>query len=333
MTLRVVELFSGIGAQRMALTLAGIPHEVVGVSEIDEPAIRSYTAIYGDCPNLGDITKVEKLPPCDLLTYSFPCQDLSIQGKKQGMGEGTRSGLVWEVMRLLKAAGERDKPEWLLMENVPLVLTSPLWEDLVQMLTDMGYFSKYGLLDSSDFGSAQSRVRAFMVSRRGGAAPPDLPKGGGERKCIMDILEQEPEERFLKEYPEEMMVWRKKIYDGIQVVADLDVPTTIETMRRVFSPKGLCRTLTKGDKGKQPKIIVGKTKGGFQVRTLSPRECWRSMGFPDWAYERAAAVSSDKNLYDQAGNSIVVDVLVSIFVSMFRTKGSHIQKRITEVVA
>ena len=107
MTLRVVELFSGIGAQRMALTLAGIPHEVVGVSEIDEPAIRSYAAIFGDCPNLGDITKVETLPPCDLLTYSFPCQDLSMQGRKQGMGEGTRSGLVWEVMRLLKAAGER----------------------------------------------------------------------------------------------------------------------------------------------------------------------------------------------------------------------------------
>lgn len=188
MTLRVVELFSGIGAQRMALTLAGIPHEVVAVSEIDGAAIRSYEVIYGDCPNLGDIMKVEALPPCDLLTYSFPCQDLSIQGKKQGMGEGTRSGLVWEVMRLLEAAGERERPEWLLMENVPLVLTSPLWEDLVQMLTDMGYSSKYGLLDSSDFGSAQSRVRAFMVSRRG-ATPPDLPKGGGKRRRIMDVLE------------------------------------------------------------------------------------------------------------------------------------------------
>lgn len=105
-TLRVVELFAGIGAQRMALTLEGIPHTVVAISEIDRHALASYEAIYGDCPNLGDITKIEKLPPCDLVTYSFPCQDLSIAGKRQGMGEGTRSGLVWEVMRLL----ERERP-------------------------------------------------------------------------------------------------------------------------------------------------------------------------------------------------------------------------------
>lgn len=129
------------------------------------------------------------------------------------------------------------------------------------------------------------------------------------------------------------MVWRKKIYDGIQVVADLDIPTNFETLRRVFSPKGLCRTLTKGDKGKQPKVIMGKTKGGFQVRTLSPRECWRLMGFPDWAYDRAASVSTETQLYDQAGNSIVVDVLAAVFVSIYRTKGCHVQKRITEVVA
>lgn len=104
--LRVIELFAGIGAQRMALTLEGIPHTVVAICEIDAHALASYEAIHGDCPNLGDITKVERLPPCDLVTYSFPCQDLSIAGKRKGMGEGTRSGLVWEVMCLL----ERESP-------------------------------------------------------------------------------------------------------------------------------------------------------------------------------------------------------------------------------
>ena len=73
MTLRVVELFSGIGAQRMALMQAGIDHEVVAISEINKHSLASYEAIYGDCPNLGDISKVERLPPCDLVTYSFPC--------------------------------------------------------------------------------------------------------------------------------------------------------------------------------------------------------------------------------------------------------------------
>ena len=71
--LRVVELFSGIGAQAMALRLQGIPYKVVGTSEIDKHAMRSYEAIHGPVDQLGDITKLERLPECDLVTYSFPC--------------------------------------------------------------------------------------------------------------------------------------------------------------------------------------------------------------------------------------------------------------------
>ena len=73
MTLRVIELFAGIGAQTTALKRLGIEHEVVAICEIDKHAIKSYTALHGETPNLGDITKVERLPDCDLLTYSFPC--------------------------------------------------------------------------------------------------------------------------------------------------------------------------------------------------------------------------------------------------------------------
>ena len=71
--LRVVELFSGIGAQAMALKLQGIPYRVVGTSEIDSHAMTSYEAIHGPVNQLGDITKLEHLPECDLVTYSFPC--------------------------------------------------------------------------------------------------------------------------------------------------------------------------------------------------------------------------------------------------------------------
>ena len=71
--LRVVELFSGIGSQAMALKLLGIPYEVVGTSEIDVRAMQSYEAIHGPVNQLGDITKLEALPDCDLVTYSFPC--------------------------------------------------------------------------------------------------------------------------------------------------------------------------------------------------------------------------------------------------------------------
>lgn len=73
MTIKVIELFAGIGAQAAALERLGLDHECIAVAEIDERAYRGYCAIHGDVPNLGDVTKIEHLPECDLLTYSFPC--------------------------------------------------------------------------------------------------------------------------------------------------------------------------------------------------------------------------------------------------------------------
>ena len=108
MTIRVIELFSGIGAQHQALKELGLDFEIVGTSEIDKHAIRGYEAIHGPVNNLGDITKIERLPECDLLTYSYPCTSISISGKREGMveGSGTASSLLWEVGRLLKIAKE-----------------------------------------------------------------------------------------------------------------------------------------------------------------------------------------------------------------------------------
>lgn len=92
------ELFAGIGAFRKALINIDIPHEIVGISEVDKFAIKSYQAIYGETRNYGDISKVEKLDYADLWTYGFPCQDISIMGKKAGIAKGiTRSGLLHEV--------------------------------------------------------------------------------------------------------------------------------------------------------------------------------------------------------------------------------------------
>lgn len=109
MTLRVIELFAGIGAQASALERLGIDFKST-VCEIDNHAYNAYCAIHGPTENLGDITKVEHLPPCDLLTYSFPCQDLSVAGYQRGMekGSGTRSSLLWEVGRLLDDMRERE---------------------------------------------------------------------------------------------------------------------------------------------------------------------------------------------------------------------------------
>jgi len=269
-TLRVVELFAGVGSQRMALRDEGIDHEVLAIAEIDKHALASYEAIHGDCPNLGDITKVEQLPECDLVTYSFPCQDLSLAGKRAGMGEGTRSGLVWEVVRLLEAAEHR--PEWLLMENVPQVLTSPLWPDLLDRLAAMGYRNKFAKLDSSRFGSAQKRVRAFMVSRLD-REPPDLPTStDAPSRCIRDIMEPEVSERYVKRIPLERIKWREPVpgysnpqSDGLVCPLIDSADPRLET-RRIAAERSLSPTLRRGvsvtvvseDEEERAKGVCGK---------------------------------------------------------------------------
>lgn len=168
--LRVIELFAGIGSQHQALKNLGIPHEVVAISEIDKWAIIGYEAIHGPVNNLGDIRKIEHLPECDLITYSFPCQDLSVAGNKKGMteGSGTRSSLLWEVGRLLEDMRERNVlPEVLLMENVDAILNKvnmANFQKWIMTLNEMGYVSSYAVMNAKDYGIPQNRKRCFMVS-------------------------------------------------------------------------------------------------------------------------------------------------------------------------
>lgn len=199
--IRVVELFAGIGAQHQALKQAQIPHEVVAISEIDQGAVRAYEAIHGPTNNLGDITKVEHLPDCDLLTYSFPCQDLSVAGKRKGMskGSGTRSGLLWEVERLLADMRERESlPNALLMENVDAILFEANIRDFkkwIARLSEFGYTSSYKVLDAADYGVPQRRKRCFMVSLLDGRFF-TFPKGIPLDKRLKDVLEDDVDESY-----------------------------------------------------------------------------------------------------------------------------------------
>ena len=120
-TITVNELFSGIGAQKKALQRIGIEHKIIGISEIDKYAIRSYEAMYGETFNYGDIRTIERLNYADLWTYSFPCTDISVAGKQEGINENTRSGLLYQVQRLLEIAKKDNTlPKYLLLENVKI---------------------------------------------------------------------------------------------------------------------------------------------------------------------------------------------------------------------
>ena len=147
---RLIELFAGVGSQAMALKKLGVDFEHYKVIEFDEHAINSYNAIHNTSFKPTDITKItaNDLNITDtenftyILTYSFPCQDLSIAGKQAGMKKGTRSGLLWEVERLLKESHEL--PQVLLMENVPQVASNENLKDFhewQQFLTSLGYMN------------------------------------------------------------------------------------------------------------------------------------------------------------------------------------------------
>lgn len=122
--MKFIDFFSGIGGFHSGLEKAGM--ECVGWCEFDKFAQASYRAMY-DTTNLwfgNDVTKVRgwELPKADLWTFGFPCQDVSIAGKQKGIKEGTRSGLFYEIMRLLDECKE-NKPKWLVCENVKNLLS------------------------------------------------------------------------------------------------------------------------------------------------------------------------------------------------------------------
>ena len=199
--LRVIELFSGVGSQRMAFNevskRTGIPFEFVAQCDIDKFAVRSYNAIHGETPNLGDITKVDKLPDCDILTWSFPCQSLSQAGLKEGMkkGSGTESALAWEVIRLLECS---HRPDWLVMENVPAITYKTnikQFNQIITALARLGYYSKYKVLHATDYNVAQTRARCLMISRLG-EMPTDFPKPIGCTHTLNDYLESSPDVKY-----------------------------------------------------------------------------------------------------------------------------------------
>ncbi len=399
--LRVVELFSGIGAQAMALRNTGVPHTSVCV-EIDGGAHASYCAIHGDTPNLGDITALDSLPACDLVTWSFPCQSLSIAGRQDGMaeGSGTRSSLAWEVLRLLRDAHSRgEAPRWLVMENVKGLLSRRNTGEFARIraeLEALGYTNSWAVLNAVDFGVPQKRERVFMVSSLDGRSF-TFPGGSRTELRLRDLLEAPGDvdpSLFLSDekvarYEEHArrhreaghgLGWRPGEGDGVSPTV-LTNPTKGETntiivsgtlggygqTSRVYDPEGLSPTVTtpaggghipailypegtrrgyreahEGDglvmprptlaRGTvqdqvSPTLTTGQGCGtgtvvgadpGLRVRFLSPRECWRLMGFPDWAYDRAVALGHSRTrLYRQAGNSIVVPVLEAVFRGMF----------------
>lgn len=202
--LRLIELFAGIGSQTQALTNIGVPHTVVGISEIDKYAIQSYKAMHGEVTNFGDIREIKSLPDADLWTYSFPCQDISVAGKGAGIKEGTRSGLLFEVERLLITASENGNlPKYLLLENVKNLVSKKFKADFdrwLAFLESLGYSNYWQILNAKDYGIPQNRERVFCVSIRGEHKPFKFPEKRELKLRLRDMIDEIVDEKYyLKE--------------------------------------------------------------------------------------------------------------------------------------
>jgi DNA (cytosine-5)-methyltransferase 1 len=204
--MKLLSLFSGIGAFEKALDKLGIPYELVAFCEIDKYASKSYQAIHGvpESKNLGDITKVDEkqLPKdIDLITYGFPCQDISIAGNQKGLfnadGTQTRSGLFFEALRII----EETKPRVAIAENVKNLTGKKFagqFKLVLESLEQAGYNNYWKVLNAKDFGIPQNRERVFIVSIR-----KDVDNGTFQfPTCfplmlrLKDVLDEEVDERY-----------------------------------------------------------------------------------------------------------------------------------------
>lgn len=263
--IRVFEAFAGIGTQRMALRNLGIPHDVVAIAEIDKFAIKSYEAVHGETFNVGDISKVsvEEIPDHDLLTYSFPCQDISVAGLQNGLdkGTGTRSSLLWECERIIKAK----RPKYLMLENVKNLVgkkNKANFETWLDILSGYGYTNYWQVLNAKDYGVPQNRERVFVISILGEHTPYQFPKPIPLTKTLKDVLEDEvPEKYYLSEEKIKHIVWGEpsETKGGIHYLGT-GTPN-YRLINNVYSSTGISPALTTAQGGgKTPQIkVVGNT--------------------------------------------------------------------------
>ena len=280
--------------------------------------------------NFGSITQLtgEKMPVCDLLIYSFPCQDLSTGGNGLGMkkNSGTRSSLLWEIERILKELHELKKlPQYLLMENVKTILCDRYSKDFnkfLRFLESIGYTNdKPMILNAQDFGIPQERIRAFIVSSL------------SKTSCrISECIESAKTPKNYNVLDFLRLDYKDKILKLEADIAQLNKTPSRQEMWRINGREAksdtIIRTITCNMDRTQTAVLF-KYKDSY--RRLTIREAFLLMGFTEDEYERTMHLEfTYRRMNKLIGNSIVVNVLVEIFREMFAGKYDINPRKIQE---
>lgn len=320
--MKLLSLFSGIGAFEKALDNLDILYELVNYCEIDKYASKAYSLIHNvpESKNLGDITKVDtsNLRDIDICSYGFPCQDISIQGMQKGFtddGGRTRSGLFFEALRII----EDTKPKYAIAENVKNLVSKRFekeFEIVLSSLEEAGYNNYWQVLNSKDFGIPQNRERVFIVSIRKDIDDGKLKFPQPELLFlnVRDILDDVVSPNcYLKDEDVRKFVSKPTSVGNCSQLGYIDRPTFHDFSNRVYSIDGIARTLM-GEGGNCNDKAGQYLLDSGQIRRLTPKECFRLMGFDDRDIDVLIKNKiSNTQLYKMAGNSIVVNVLEAIF--------------------
>lgn len=301
-----LDLFSGIGGFHLGLREAGFKFGWTGHSEIDKYAKQIYQKYFSQSEDLGDVTNIDVrgLPEIDLITFGFPCQDLSIAGKRGGLG-ATRSGLFYQAIRIIKAK----KPSYFIFENVKGLFSSNNGKDFLSVLravADIGYDGQWQLLNTRWF-LPQNRERIYFVGYpRGTSGQQIFPLGEelenvtGEGKGFKDGLWSQAVDSNYYKGP-----------DGKRTMIQVGNMGTNAEAHRVYSSEGIARTIKNGG-GMGAK--TGLYAVARRIRRLTPTECERLQGFPDgWTqYGKAGELISDTQRYKCLGNAVSVPVVQAV---------------------
>lgn len=297
-------------------------HPIKDISKLSEDLIAQLYKANIRTKNFGSIVDIGngkiRMPDVDLLTYSFPCQDLSTGGLTKGMkkGSGTRSGLLWEIEKILQILEKENRlPKYLLMENVKAILAPSNKDDLDQwlgFLKSIGYQNNEPMiLDATKFGIPQDRKRCFIISRLGKEPlkikPSDIETN--EKWNCLDFIKQNYKKIDLKNEADAAQLYptysRRKMWE-INKREPIKENTIIHTIT--------CNM----DRSNTAAMIKYKGAKGDSFRLLTIREAFLLMGFTEQEYLRALKCGfSYRKMNKLIGNSIVVNILTEIFRCLF----------------
>lgn len=321
--MRVVSLFSGIGAYERALKNVGIDVELVNYCEILKDKSRAYSTLHNvsEEKNLWDVTNIDtsKIEDFDLLVYSPPCQSFSISGKMLGL-EDLRGTLFYNALEVIKTK----MPKYCVMENVANLAGKRFEKDFEAMrdaLELLGYNNYWKCINAKDF-IPQNRDRVYLVSIRKDIDDGlfEFPDGTDSRNWwdVVDLSDMRP----LTNRQQRMVDYAMGINqeDSVNLEGDVQFDNAVITLRQSglrFQSNREYPTITAfyGKGGGNFTMIArdGKVLGG-----ITPRNCFKLMGFEFEDSEKLTESGfSNSSQYIMAGDSVCVPVLEGIFDNLF----------------